>query len=67
MNKILLIGFYHDNQIQKRHIDLTTTNITTVLTCPADATLLVKSLQASHKAASNVDVDAFYKSLVDQM
>jgi hypothetical protein len=39
--------------------DLTTTNITTVLTCPADATILVKSLQASHQSASNVDVDAY--------
>ena len=37
---------------------LTTTNITTILTCPADATILVKSLQASHQSASNVDVDA---------
>ena len=41
--------------------DLTTTNITTVLTCTADATLLVKSLQASHQTASNVDVDAYLK------
>jgi hypothetical protein len=39
--------------------DLTTTNITTVLTCPADATILVKSLQASHQNSSNVDVDAY--------
>ena len=39
--------------------DLTTTNITTVLTCPADATILVKSLQASHQDSSNVDVDAY--------
>jgi len=39
--------------------DLTTTNITTILTCPADATILVKSLQASHQTASNVDVDAY--------
>jgi len=39
--------------------DLTTTNITTVLTCPANATILVKSLQASHQSASNVDVDAY--------
>jgi hypothetical protein len=39
--------------------DLTTSNITTVLTCPADATILVKSLQASHQSASNVDVDAY--------
>jgi len=41
--------------------DLTTTNITTVLTCPADATILVKSLQVSHQSASNVDVDAYLK------
>ena len=39
--------------------DLTTTNITTVLTCPADGTILVKSLQASHQSASNVDVDVY--------
>ena len=39
--------------------DLTTTNITTILTCPADATILVKSFQASHQTASNVDVDAY--------
>ena len=39
--------------------DLTTSNITTVLTCPADATILVKSLQASHQSASNVDVDVY--------
>ena len=39
--------------------DLTTTNITTILTCPADATILVKSLQASHQSASNVDVDVY--------
>jgi len=41
--------------------DLTTTNITTVLTCPADATILVKMLQASHENSSNVDVDAYLK------
>jgi len=41
--------------------NLTTTNITTVLTCPADATILVKSFQASHQSASNVDVDAYLK------
>ena len=28
---------------------LTTTNVTTVLTCPADATVLVKNLQAVHR------------------
>ena len=41
--------------------DLTTTNITTVLTCPADATILVKMLQASHESSSNVDVDVYLK------
>jgi hypothetical protein len=41
--------------------DLTTTNITTILTCPSDATIIVKSVQASHKAASNVDVDAYLR------
>jgi len=39
--------------------NLTTTNITTVLTCPSDATILVKSFQASHQTASNVDVDVY--------
>ena len=41
--------------------DLTTSNITTILTCPNDATIIVKSLQASHQAASNVDVDAYLR------
>jgi len=39
--------------------DLTTTDKTTILTCPSDATIIVKSLQANHKTASNVDVDVF--------
>jgi hypothetical protein len=41
--------------------DLTTTNVTTVLTCPSDATIIVKSLQASHRAATDVLVDAFLR------
>ena len=41
--------------------DLTTTNLTTVLTCPSDATIIVKSFQASHKTASNVAVDAYLR------
>jgi hypothetical protein len=41
--------------------DLTTTNITTVLTCPSDATIIIKSLQASHQAASNIDVDVYLR------
>ncbi len=39
--------------------DLTSTNVTDVLSCPADATIIIKSVQASHKAASNVDVDLY--------
>jgi len=46
-------------QYKSTTFDLTTTNITTVLTCPSDATILVKSFQASHQTASNVDVDAY--------
>ena len=41
--------------------DLTTTNVTTILTCPSDATIIVKSLQASHETASNVAVDAYLR------
>jgi hypothetical protein len=41
--------------------DLTTTNITTVLTCPSDATIIIKSLQTSHQTASNVDVDVYLR------
>ena len=35
--------------------DLTTTNVTTILTCPADATIIVKNVTAVHDTASNVD------------
>jgi uncharacterized ubiquitin-like protein YukD len=37
--------------------DLTTSNITTVLTCPSNATIIVKTVQTSHENNSNVDVD----------
>ena len=50
-------------QYKSTTFDLTTTNITTVLTCPSDATILVKSFQASHQTASNVDVDAYLQKL----
>ena len=39
--------------------DLTTTNITTVLTCPADATIIIKNVQAVHDTASGIDTDLF--------
>ena len=39
--------------------DLTTSNITTILTCPSDATIIVKSVQASHQAGGSVVFDLF--------
>ena len=38
--------------------DLTTTDVTPILTCPSDATIIVKSIQAVHDTASNVDTHA---------
>ena len=37
--------------------DLTTTNITTILTVPSNATVIAKSVQAVHDTASNVNTD----------
>jgi len=39
--------------------DLTTTNVTTVLTCPSNATIISKSLQISHQAGGSISVDVF--------
>ena len=39
--------------------DLTTTNVTTILTCPADATIIGKYLQICHQAGGNIVVDVF--------
>ena len=39
--------------------DLTTTSVTTILTCPSDATIIVKSLQIAHQAGGSIDVDVF--------
>ena len=39
--------------------DLTTTNVTTILTCPSDATIIGKSLQISHQAGGSISVDVF--------
>jgi len=41
--------------------DLDTTNLTTVLTISTSAVAIVKTVQASHATASNVDVDLFVK------
>ena len=46
------------NRYKNAQFDLTTTDATPVLTCPADATILVKNLQAVHDTASNVDTHA---------
>ena len=37
--------------------DLTTTNVTTILTVPSNATVIAKSVQAVHDTASNVNTD----------
>jgi hypothetical protein len=41
--------------------DLDTTNVTTILTCPADATIIIKNIEAVHNTASNVDTDLFIR------
>ena len=40
---------------------LTTTNLTTILTINVSSIAIVKSVQASHATASNVDVDLYVK------
>jgi hypothetical protein len=44
--------------------DLTTTNATTILTCPSDATIIAKSLQISNQDGGSIDVDVFLENLV---
>ena len=44
-------------QYQNETFNLTTTNITTVLTIPTSAVGIVKTVQAVHNTASNVDTD----------
>ena len=39
--------------------DLTTSNVTTILTCPSNANIIAKSLQISHQAGGSIDVDVF--------
>ena len=48
-------------QYKSTTFDLTTTNITTVLTCSTSATILVKMVQASHESSGAVDVDVYLK------
>ena len=44
-------------QYKSDTFNLDTTNVTTILTCPADATIIVKNIEAVHNTASNVDTD----------
>jgi hypothetical protein len=48
-------------QYKSEIFDLTTTNLTTVLTISVSAVAIVKTVQASHMDASNVDVDLYLK------
>ena len=48
-------------QYKSEVFDLTTTNLTTVLTISVSAVAIVKTVQASHQDASNVDADLYLK------
>ena len=48
-------------QYKSAVFDLTTTNLTTVLTISTSAVAIVKTVQASHQNVSNVDADLFLK------
>ena len=45
--------------------DLTTTNVTTILTVPSNATVITKSVQAVHDTASNVNTDLILTKSAD--
>ena len=48
-------------QYKSAVFDLTDTNLTTVLTVSTSAVAIVKTVQASHQNASNVDADLYLK------
>ena len=48
-------------QYKSAVFDLTDTNLTTVLTVATSAVAIVKTVQASHMDASNVDADLYLK------
>ncbi len=48
-------------QYKSESFDLTTTNLTTVLTISTSAVAIIKTVQASHMDASNVDADLYLK------
>ena len=45
------------NFYKSETFDLTTTNLTTILTINTSSIAIVKAVQASHATASNIDVD----------
>lgn len=49
------------NFYKSETFDLTTTNLTTVLTINTSSIAIVKAVQASHQDSSNVDIDLFLK------
>ena len=48
-------------QYRNETFDLTTTNVTTVLTVTTSSVAIVKTVQAVHDTASNVDTDLYLK------
>ncbi len=48
-------------QYKSEVFDLTTTNLTTVLTIAVSAIAIVKTVQAVHNTASNIDTDLYLK------
>jgi|TARA_Y100000592_G_C5299750_1_gene234910 hypothetical protein len=49
------------NFFKSTTFNLTTTNLTTALTINSSSVAIVKTVQATHDTASNVDVDLFIK------
>tara|TARA_R100001509_G_C4823987_1_gene200850 strand:- start:461 stop:796 length:336 start_codon:yes stop_codon:yes gene_type:complete len=49
------------NSFKSTTFDLSTTNLTTVLSIGTSAIAIVRSVQASHDSASNVDLDLYLK------
>ena len=49
------------NFFKSTTFDLTTVNLTTVLTIGTSAVAIVRAVQVSHATASNVDVDLYLK------
>jgi len=49
------------NFFKSTTFDLSTTNLTTVLSIGTSAIAIVRSVQASHDSASNVDLDLYLK------